>query len=31
MTGTTVDHKLVGSAWPPFFNKVIAEAQQQQY
>src|SRR6266436_2496910 len=21
-TGTTVDHKLVGSAWPPFFNKV---------
>src|SRR5882762_3307796 len=28
MTGTTVDHKLVGSAWPPFFNKVIAEAQQ---
>src|SRR5258706_4735666 len=27
-TGTTVDHKLVGSAWPPFFNKVIAEAQQ---
>jgi len=29
MTGTTVDHKLVGSAWPPFFNKVIAEAQQQ--
>ncbi len=29
MTGTTVDHKLVGSAWPPFFNKVIAEAQQK--
>lgn len=29
MTETTVDHKLVGSAWPPFFNKVIAEAQQQ--
>ena len=28
-TGTTVDHKLVGSAWPPFFNKVIAEAQQK--
>lgn len=29
MTGTSVDHKLVGSAWPPFFNKVIAEAQQK--
>lgn len=29
MTGTTVDHKLVGSAWPPFFNKVIAENQQK--
>jgi aminobenzoyl-glutamate utilization protein B len=29
MTGTTVDHKLVGSAWPPFFNKVIAETQQK--
>jgi aminobenzoyl-glutamate utilization protein B len=29
MTGTTVDHKLVGSAWPPFYNKVIAEAQQK--
>lgn len=28
-TGTTVDHKLVGSAWPPFFNKVIAETQQK--
>ena len=28
-TGTTVDHKLVGSAWPPYFNKVIAEAQQK--
>lgn len=28
-TGTTVDHKLVGSAWPPFFNKVIAEIQQK--
>ena len=28
-TRTTVDHKLVGSAWPPFFNKVIAEAQQK--
>lgn len=29
MTGTTVDHKLVGSAWPPFYNKVIAETQQK--
>ena len=28
-TQTTVDHKLVGSAWPPFFNKVIAETQQK--
>ncbi len=29
MTGTTVDHKLVGSAWPPFLNKVVAETQQK--
>jgi aminobenzoyl-glutamate utilization protein B len=29
MTGTTTDHHLVGSAWPTFFNKVIAEAQQK--
>jgi aminobenzoyl-glutamate utilization protein B len=29
MSNTTVEHKLVGSAWPPFFNKVIAEAQQK--
>ena len=29
MTGTTVDHKLVGSAWPTFLNKVIAETQQK--
>lgn len=29
MTGTTVDHRLVGSAWPPFFSKVIAEVQQK--
>jgi aminobenzoyl-glutamate utilization protein B len=29
MTGTTADHHLVGSAWPPFFNKVIAETQQK--
>ncbi len=28
-TRTTVDHKLVGSAWPPFYNKVIAETQQK--
>jgi aminobenzoyl-glutamate utilization protein B len=29
MTGTTVNHKLVGSAWPPYFNKVVAETQQK--
>ena len=29
MTGTTVDHKLVGSAWPPFLNKIIAETEQK--
>jgi len=29
MTSTAVDHRLVGSAWPPFFNKVIAESQQK--
>jgi len=29
MTSTTADHHLVGSAWPPFFNKVIAETQQK--
>ena len=29
MTGTTVDHKLVGSAWPPFLNKTIAEDEQK--
>ena len=29
MSNTSVDHKLVGSAWPAFFNKVIAEAQQK--
>jgi aminobenzoyl-glutamate utilization protein B len=28
MTGTSFTKKLVGSAWPPHFNKVIAEAQQ---
>lgn len=29
MTGTTFTKKLVGSAWPPHFNKVIAEAQHK--
>jgi aminobenzoyl-glutamate utilization protein B len=29
MTGTTVTRRLVGSAWPPHFNKVIAETQQK--
>ena len=29
MSETTVDRKLVGSAWPTHFNKVIAEAQQK--
>ncbi len=29
MTDTTVTQRLVGSAWPPHFNKVIAEAQQK--
>jgi aminobenzoyl-glutamate utilization protein B len=29
MTGTTVDHHLVGSAWPFYLNKVIAEDQQK--
>ena len=29
MTGTTVTRRLVGSAWPPHFNKAIAEAQQK--
>ncbi|MBV9887834.1 MAG: amidohydrolase [Acidobacteria bacterium] len=29
MTGTSVDHRLVGSAWPPYFNKTIAEDQQK--
>jgi aminobenzoyl-glutamate utilization protein B len=29
MTGTTFSKKLVGSAWPPHFNKVIAEVQQK--
>jgi aminobenzoyl-glutamate utilization protein B len=29
MTGTTVTRKVVGSAWPPNFSKVVAEAQQK--
>ena len=29
MTGTTVTQRLVGSAWPPHFNKVVAETEQQ--
>jgi aminobenzoyl-glutamate utilization protein B len=29
MTGTTVTRRLVGSAWPPNYNKVVAEAQQK--
>lgn len=29
MTGTSVDHRLVGSAWPTHFNKVVAEVQQK--
>lgn len=29
MTDTTTDHRIVGSAWPHHFNKVIAEVQQK--
>lgn len=29
MTGTTVSHRILGSAWPPYFNKTIAEVQQK--
>jgi len=29
MTGTTVTRRVVGSAWPPNFSKVVAEAQQK--
>jgi len=29
MTGTTVTRRLLGSAWPMFFNKVVAELQQK--
>jgi aminobenzoyl-glutamate utilization protein B len=29
MTETTVDHRVVGSAWPTHFNRIIAEVQQK--
>jgi aminobenzoyl-glutamate utilization protein B len=29
MTGTTVTRKVVGSAWPPNYSKVVAEVQQK--
>lgn len=29
MTGTTVSQRLVGSAWPAHFSKVVAEVQQK--
>ena len=29
MTDTTVTRRIVGSAWPPHFNKVVAEAAQK--
>jgi aminobenzoyl-glutamate utilization protein B len=29
MTGTTVTERVLGSAWPPYFNKVVAEVQQK--
>jgi aminobenzoyl-glutamate utilization protein B len=29
MTGTTTTRRLVGSAWPAHFNKVVAEVQQR--
>lgn len=29
MTDTTVNHRVVGSAWPSHFNKVVAETQQK--
>src|SRR5579872_572468 len=29
MTGTTVDHRIVGSAWPEHFNKIVAEVEQK--
>ncbi|MGH9663166.1 MAG: amidohydrolase [Bryobacteraceae bacterium] len=29
MTGTTTEHRILGSAWPEHFNKVVAEAEQK--
>jgi aminobenzoyl-glutamate utilization protein B len=29
MTDTSVTQRLVGSAWPAHFNKIIAEVQQK--
>ena len=29
MTGTSVTQRLVGSAWPPNFSKIVAETQQK--
>jgi aminobenzoyl-glutamate utilization protein B len=29
MTDTTVDHKLVGTAWPQYYSKIIADVQQK--
>ena len=29
MTGTTVTRRVVGSAWPPNYSKVVAQAQQK--
>ncbi len=29
MTDTTVNHRVVGSAWPSHFNKIVAETQQK--
>ena len=29
MTGTTVTRRVLGAAWPPHFNKVVAEVQQR--
>jgi aminobenzoyl-glutamate utilization protein B len=29
MTGTSVTRRLVGSAWPPNFSKIVAETQQK--
>ncbi|HSO75614.1 MAG TPA: peptidase dimerization domain-containing protein, partial [Blastocatellia bacterium] len=29
MTDTTVTQRIVGSAWPPHFNRIVSEAQQK--